>query len=151
MIELKKVIDNLVEFGTIPNVDSSNKLNSLRLLLADLHSQFLHVSFEYDDKDYTDPPDNNSDEIRSNVESNFPEFGFYHSVFESHIISKDADVVMGDAIDDLTDIIKDMLDVKWRLENTSTNDALWDFELSMRSHSEQHLVNLMKYLKDKLS
>ncbi len=42
-----------------------------------------------------------------------------------------------------------MLKVKWYFENTNVKEALWYFELFMRSHSEQHLVDLLKYLKDR--
>ena len=59
------------------------------------------------------------------------------------------EIGIGDELDDLTDIIKDLLEVKWRLENTSENDALWTFEFSMRTHSEQHLVDLLKQLKER--
>ena len=82
-------------------------------------------------------------------ESNFPDFGYYGCILDSSIIVPEKeDIGTGDAIDDLTDIIKDLLVVKWKIKNTSENDAIWDFEFSMRTHSEQHLVDLIKYLKD---
>jgi hypothetical protein len=64
-------------------------------------------------------------------------------------MEQDADIVIGDALDDLTDIIKDIFSVKWKYENTSIDDAEWQFYFSIRSHSESHLVNLLKYLKEK--
>ncbi len=57
-------------------------------------------------------------------------------------------MAIGDAIDDLTDIINDLLEIKWRFEHTTEKQTLWYFELLIRIHSEQHLVDLLKYLKD---
>jgi len=58
------------------------------------------------------------------------------------------DTGLGDANDDLSDIIKDLMEVQWRLQHTSEIDAFWYFEFIMRHHSEWHLVNLLKTLKD---
>ena len=57
-------------------------------------------------------------------------------------------VIGGSGLDD-PDIIKDLLVVKWRMDNTSQMDALWHFEFSMRTHSEQHLIDLLKFIKEK--
>ena len=61
----------------------------------------------------------------------------------------DIEIGIGDELDDLTDIIKDLCEVKWRMENTSEKDSISYFELLMRSHSEQHLVDLLKRLKER--
>ncbi|MCK0108004.1 DUF5063 domain-containing protein [Flavobacteriaceae bacterium S0825] len=150
MNRLNEIIDRITEFGTNPNVTSENKELEITKLLVDLYSEYLGLSdIELDDKDYDDEPSFPYKKIRANVVANFPSFGWYHEVWESHKIIPDADLVTGDAIDDLTDIIIDMLAVKWRIVNTSINDALWHFSFSMKIHSEQHLVNFLKYLKDK--
>lgn len=75
------------------------------------------------------------------MESNFSDFDWYHSIWDSHKLIEDSDVTTGDAIDDLSDIIKDMLEIKWQFENTSVKYAEWCFKDIMRIHSEQHLVN----------
>jgi hypothetical protein len=124
MSDLKSILDELTKFGVTPNVEGGNNLNTLKLLLANIYSHYLEVSFEYDENDYDESPDFDYKVVRKIAESNFPELGFYHSLFESHQVSREADVTLGDGIDDLTDIIKDMLAVKWRFENTSNNDAL---------------------------
>lgn len=85
--------------------------------------------------------------LKKNVESNFPEFGWCYFVWKSQKISEDADLTTGDAIDDMSDI-KDMLENKWQLENRSQKYAEWCFKGIMSMHSEQHLVNWLKYLKD---
>jgi hypothetical protein len=59
------------------------------------------------------------------------------------------EIGIGDALDDLTDIIKDLLAVKWKMDNTSEMDALWEFDFSMRTHSEKHLIDLLKFINEK--
>lgn len=63
--------------------------------------------------------------------------------------NKDAEIGMGDAVDDLSDIIYDLLEVKWRLEHTSETDAWWHFLFTFQAHTQQHLIDLLNYLKNK--
>jgi hypothetical protein len=147
--KLENLINRITEFGTKPDVVSENKTDEIRQLLVGIYSEYLNLKTDFDDSDFEEEPDFNYAEIKKNVESNFPEFGWYHSVWESHKLDKDADITTGDAIDDLSDIIKDMLEIKWQFENTSQKYAEWCFKDIMRIHSEQHLVNFLKYLKDK--
>jgi len=70
-------------------------------------------------------------------------------VLDLNKMEPNVEIGIGDALDDLTDIIKDLLVVKWKMDNTSEMDALWEFEFSMRTHSEQHLIDLLKFIKEK--
>ena len=148
MSKLKNLINRITEFGTKPNVESEYKTDEIQKLLAEIYSEYLNLNAEFDDGDYDEEPNFEYESIKKNVVSNFPNFGWYHSVWESHKIVPDADLVTGDAIDDLTDIIKDLLEVKWCFENTTEKNAKWHFCDLMRIHSEQHLVNFLKYIKD---
>jgi hypothetical protein len=147
--ELKKLIDRIVEFGTNENLESENKTLEIQSLLVRIYAEYLKVETEFDETDYEEPINLDYDGIRSIVTEHFPDFGLYHSIWESHKIYDDADLTTGDSIDDLTDIIKDLIEVQWRLENNSKKDGLYKFEFLMKYHSEQHLVSLLKYLKDK--
>lgn len=147
--KIEKLINRITEFGTKPNVDSENKTLEIQKLLVEIYAEYLNLKAEVDIKDYANEPNFDYNSVKENVEKNFPDFGWYHSVWESHKIIPDAEVTTGDAIDDITDIIKDLLEVKWRFKNTSEKDALWYFKDLMRIHSEQHLVDFLKYLKDK--
>ena len=149
MNKVKKLINRITEFGIKPNVESENKTDEIQKLLVGLYSEYLNLETDFDNSEFDEEPDFDYTQIKKNVESNFPEFGRYHSVWESHNIVEDADLTTGDAIDDLSDIIKDMLEIKWQFENTSQKYAEWCFKDIMRIHSEQHLVNILKYLKDK--
>jgi hypothetical protein len=145
---LKKLIDRIVEFGTNEKLESKNKTREIQRLLVGIYSEYLTVETEFDETDYDEPLNLDYDGIRSIVTEHFPDFGWYHSVWESHEIIQDAQLTTGDAIDDLTDIIKDLIEVQWRLENNSEKDGLYQFEFLMKHHSEQHLVNFLKYIKD---
>lgn len=149
MSELRKLIDQITEFGINPKVELTDKNEVLKKLLVGIYSEFLKVEFEFDETDYDEEPEFNYKEILENVKSNFSDFGLYSSVLDSNKIEPNIEIGIKDELDDLTDIIKDLLAVKWRMENTSKNDALWHFEFSMRTHSEQHLVNLLKRLKER--
>jgi len=149
--ELRKLIDQITEFGINPKVELTDKTDVLKKLLVGLFSEFLKVEFEFDETDYEEEPDFEYNEIKENVKSNFPDFGWYSMVLDLNKMQPNVEIGIGDALDDLTDIIKDLLVVKWKMDNTSEMDALWEFEFSMRTHSEQHLIDLVKFIKEKES
>jgi hypothetical protein len=147
--EIEKYIKRITEFGLSDKVQSDNKELEIQKLLVGLYFEYLNLEAEFDDEDFEEEPTFDYDAIKKNVEANFPDFGWYHSILESHLIIPDAYLVTGDAIDDLSDIIKDMLEIKWQFENTSEKNAKWCFKDLMQTHSEQHIVNFLKYMKDK--
>ena len=51
-----------------------------------------------------------------------------------------------DAIDDLADIAKDLIQFMWFLDNVSLSDAIWDFRFGYQSHWGPHLHGLRAYL-----
>ena len=149
MSELRKLIDQITEFGINPKVELTEKTDALKKLLIGIYSEFLKVKFEFDETDYEEQLEFDYEEILENVKSNFSDFGYYSSILDSNKMEPNIEIGTGDELYDLTDIIKDLLNVKWRMENTSESDALWHFEFSMRTHSEQHLVDLLKRLKER--
>ncbi|WP_420552608.1 DUF5063 domain-containing protein [Tenacibaculum aiptasiae] len=149
MSKLRKLIDEITEFGINPKVELTDKTDVLKKLLVRIYSEFLNVKFEFDETDYDEEPNFNYNEIKENVKSNFPDFNWYSMVLDSNKMEPNIEIGIGDELDDLADIIKDLLEVKWRMENTSEKDAIGHFELLMRTHSEQHLVDLLKRLKER--
>ena len=130
-------------------MELTDKTEVLKKLLVGIYSEFLNVEFEFDETDYDKEPSFDYNEINENVKFNFPDFDWYSMVLDSNKMEPNIEIGIGDELDDLTDIIKDLLEVKWRMENTSEKDAIWHFELLMRTHSEQHLVDLLKRLKER--
>ena len=148
MNNLINIINQITEFGINPNIELVNKTEVLKKLLLGIYTEYLNVEFEFDKTDYDQEPDFDYQNIRENVKSNFPNFSWYSMVLDLNKMVPNADLGIGDALDDLTDIIIDLLTVKWYKENTSEMNALWHFEFSMRTHSEQHLINLLKFIKN---
>lgn len=149
MSELRKLIDQITTFGINPKVELTNKIGVLKKLLVGIYQEFLDLQFEFDETNYDEEPEFEYNKIIENVKSNFPDFGWYSMVLDLNKMEPNVEIGIGDALDDLTDIIKDMLVVKWKMDNTSEMDALLQFEFSMRNHSEQHLIDLLKFIKEK--
>lgn len=106
------------------------------------------IQYKFDNTDYDDNSNHEYSETRKKVEKRFPKLGFYNLALDVTENIGTSDVVTGDAIDDITDIVKDLLDVQWRFENTSDNDALFNFEFSFRTHWGRHLRILQFYVHD---
>ncbi|TMU54812.1 DUF5063 domain-containing protein [Flagellimonas algicola] len=149
MSELRKLIDGITEFGTNPNVELDDNTEILKKQLVGIYHEFLNVEPEFDDGDFEEEPDFDYKKILKNVKFNFPDFGWYSTILDTNQMEPNVEIGIGDELDDLTDIIKDLLEIKWRMENTTEKDAIWHFELKMRTHAEQHIVDLLKRLKER--
>ncbi|THH36297.1 DUF5063 domain-containing protein [Neolewinella litorea] len=150
MEELIEIINEIIKYGLNPNIEIEDKEKDLEINLVKLYSKYFQIDYVFDENEYEDF---NKKKIYPNViesvKSNFKDFGWYHSILNLEEILKQPETGTGDAIDDLSDIIYDLLEIKWRSENNSENDAWWFFELMFYSHTQQHLINLLNYLKNK--
>ncbi len=148
MNTLRKLIDELTKFGTDPNVDLYNNKETLQILLAEIYVKYLHQAYDPDEKEYDDVPDFDFDEILTNVKSNFPDFGHYSVIIDPNKLIPDVDIThgIGNEAEDLTNIIKDLLMVKWRMDNTTEKDALYDFKTSMLLGAGIKSIGLIKRL-----
>ncbi|MBO2638288.1 DUF5063 domain-containing protein [Shewanella algae] len=141
---------SIKEFVDFVLVESGEE-GDLGLLLGHLDKLPIIVSsakFTFDEKEYGDAPNNDYKTIRSKVESRFPKIGYYNTVLEISENLESTKIAVGDAVDDLADILGDLVDVLWYFENTSEDDALWHLEQSYISHWGLHLRNLQLYLHD---
>lgn len=105
-----------------------------------------YVSFEFDEEDYPDPPTQSYDELRALVSKRFPNYGYYNVADPITSDIGDGGCLVGDAIDDLADIARDLYDVEWCWSNTSEADALFHLENDYRHHWRRHLRSLQLYL-----
>lgn len=129
----------------------SGEVDDLGLLLGHLDKLPIIVfsaKFIFDEKEYDDAPNNDYKNIRSKIELRFPKIGYYNIAREISENLENTELVIGDAVDDLADIVGDLLDVLWYFKNTSEDDALWHLEQSYISHWGLHLRNLQLYLHD---
>ena len=141
-------INEIAKYGLQPNLTEVDKEKSLAKSLVKIYNLYFEIEYEFDETDYPDFDNEKYQNIRQNVESNFKDFGFYKMVLEINDMVND-EIGIGDAVDDLSDIIKDLLEVKWRIENNSLNDGLWFFNFIFNSHTEKHIIDLLNYIKQR--
>lgn len=149
MKELIEIIDEITKYGLHPNIKIEDKERDLEKNLVKLYSKYFEIIYEADDTDYDHFDKKSFPDVIENVKSNFKDFDWYHVVLNAEKTSEKPDNAIGDAIDDLSDIIYDLLEVKWRNDNNSESDAWYFFELIFYAHTQQHLLDLLNYMKNK--
>ncbi len=151
MTELISTINEIVKYGLQPNLAVTNKEKLLERHLVKIYDLYFDIEYKFDETDYSDFDKSQLLNIRQNVESNFKDYGFYKTILDINDIDNLEDNSICDAIDDLSDIIADLLEIKWRIENNSLADGLWFFELIFCSHTQQHILDLLNFMKQKNS
>ncbi|MCG8336262.1 MAG: DUF5063 domain-containing protein [Proteobacteria bacterium] len=147
-MEIENTIKHFLEFAQ--NEESPlEDLGELITILDSLAHLANSINFEFDETEYPEAPDTDFKLVREKVEKRFPNLGFYNTPVEVSDKISETELSVGDAIEDITDIVGDLLEVIWYFENTSRNDALWHFQVSFRSHWGRHLRELQLYLHDK--
>ena len=149
MDEIIEIINEVIKYGLSPNLKIEDSEKDIENNLIKLYSKYFDINYEFDNTDYPEFENEHRQNIISNVTSNFPDFSIYHEVLNCHKFNKEADNAMGHAIDDISDIIIDLLEIKWRSENNREQDALWFFELLFKSHTQQHILSLLNFIKSK--
>ena len=147
MEELIFIIDNISRYGLYADLDLENKEQDLEKNLVYLYAKYFEIKAASDPVIYPKYKGPNYVFLRKNINSNFPTFGWYHNITDPHEILKEASLVTGDAVDDLADIILGLLEVKWRKEHHSLEDAIWFFKFIFQAHLQQHLIDLLSFLK----
>jgi len=100
----------------------------------------------------TDPPvgeeipENDYPEIRKAAEKCFPSWGFYNVAGEVTQNVGNCEIHVGDAIDDVTDIINDLKMVYWSYQNESEEMATWHLLDSFNNHWRAHMRSLQFYV-----
>ena len=129
----------LIEDDAIPTKDRTQRLRcSLDRLALIQHD----ISYTFDERDYPDTPRKDYNVLRKVVSAHFHDLGYYNTPSSITQQLGEAEIEVGDAIDDLTDIAIELYDVLWRFDHTSADDALWYFTNSYSTHWEQHLREL---------
>lgn len=82
---------------------------------------------------------------RRQIEKRFPNWGFYNQCNDISINIADTTVIVGDAIDDIADIICELKLVLWVFENQSSNNAMWHLNFCYEHHWREHLLYLKLY------
>lgn len=133
---------DLIENGSSTGDDN---MRMLELALDRLALAYHSADYEFEDG-HPDPPDRDYARFRALAVKRFPSFGFYNvpSLISDKIM--EAEMHVGDALDDIAEIAGDLEQVAWSWENTSENDALWHFRFGYDAHWGEHLRNLQRYV-----
>jgi len=148
MDRISQLIEKFIQVSMGFSHDDPTRIDTLVLVLDQLVIEAQRVEFVFDESDYDDPPDFSYNKIREVVAPQFPDFGLYNTV--PHVSDRigQTEFGIGDAIDDIVDILLDLKRVEWRFRNTSLADALFDFQLSFRGHWGRHARDLQLYIHD---
>ena len=138
--ELKSHISEFLTF--VENPLSQGKYEILEKHLAVIYSDGLNLSVSVEPS-LEKPQTAEYEELRKSIEKNFHELGFYHTILNPQEIIVEPELAIGDAIDDFTDIVKDLKEV---ISLTDDNTFLWQFHFNFKSHFKDHLINLINYL-----
>ena len=93
------------------------------------------ISYEFDGTDYPPPPEQHHSQT-------FSQAAIWLQGLKSPVEQERYAV----AVDDLSGVIDDLQNIKWRFDNTSEADALREFELGFRTHWGHHLRSLQLIL-----
>jgi hypothetical protein len=151
MKELIPTINEIVKYGLQPNLttDKDERNKSLEKFLVKIYSLYFDIEYTFDEANFPDFDKLQYSNVRQNIESNFSDFGLYKTIIDINDLDNKIDDAIGDAIDDLTDITLDLLEIKWRIETNSLADGLWYFQLIFYGHTQQHILDLLNYMKQK--
>jgi len=149
MKELIPTINEIVKYGLQANLTLTDKEKLLERHLVKIYNLYFDIEYKFDETNFPEFNITEYSEIRQNVTSNFKGFGLYKTILDINDIDNLKENAIGDALDDLTDIIRDLLEIKWRIESNSLADGLWFFELIFYTHTQQHIIDLLNYMKQK--
>jgi hypothetical protein len=93
-----------------------------------------------------DPPKQDYERFRKLASVRFPRFGLYNVPSRITDQIMETELQVGDALDDLADIARDLSAVVWCWEHTSEMNALWHFRFGYEQHWGEHLRHLQSYL-----
>jgi len=146
-MDIKNAVNEFVNY--VLNEDTQIRdLEELIRLLDKLAFATHFIKANFDEKEYPDAPENNYEEIYKKISKRFPALGYYNIAGNISDRISECDLQVGDAIDDITDIVGDLKEVLWCFDNTSESDALWRYVNGFKMHWGRHLRELQLYLYD---
>jgi len=145
------MIEEVREFLALFEGEPNPGMESIRALMKALDK--LSCAYHETKRCFIDsrkePPKENFSEDVKLVARYFPDFGYYPVVYPLDDISVPPS--MGDAIDDLADIRRELLAVLWRWDNVGEADAENSFRDSYEIHWGRHHLPLLRcYVSAKL-
>jgi hypothetical protein len=125
--------------------DEQANIRTLELVLDRLALAY-HFADDIFEDGHSDPPVQDYHQLRQLAATRFPKFGLYNVPSKITEQIMEAEMQVGDALDDVADMARDLSEVMWCWEHTSEKDALWHFRWGYENHWGKHLRNLQTYL-----
>jgi len=126
--------------------DETTNVRSLELALDQLALAYHYANCVFEEG-HPEPPGQDYDHWRAFAKTRFPMLGYYNIPSKITEQIMEAEMWVGDALDDVADIACDLSVVAWCWTHTSENDALWHFRAGFKDHWGEHLRNLQTYLR----
>lgn len=127
----------------LPPEENREHLSRLAGMLDALVATY-HQTSAVDPAGEADAPTQDYHDLLAKAETAFPELGFCAHVHPDEKIGAESD--QGWALDHITDIARDFLEVRWHLENSTPEEAIWHFRFGFQHHWGEHLFSLRRYL-----
>lgn len=144
--EIRKAISDFLALLNGGNEDSEAREAALALALDRLALAYCFAECKFDEAEYPDAPRKDYGEVRKVISALFPNYGYYNIAARISVEISEGGLHVGDAIDDITDIAIDVNEVSWLWENTSVDNALWEYKQGYENHWGMHLRCLQLYI-----
>ena len=147
LYELKRLIEDILQWGQTVHSNTKDSYLQLEIQLVNLYRLYLTLPDLSDNNECSNPPPfpNSYEEI---LKLNFPHFGFYNVCLNLKGPLSQYENGVGDAIDDIRDILRELWDVDFYFKRTSPENAIFYFKLAFYSHIRFHLKNLLLFMED---
>jgi hypothetical protein len=146
VIGIRRAIEEYVDVVESLTLTPEDRLARLPGALDSLAVTVRDITYEFDEADYPEEPREDYQATYQVVGRHFPRLGYYNVPGSITREIEESKTGVGDAIDDIVDILLDLKGVLWRFNNTSPDDALWDLNQSFQYHWGLHLRELQLYL-----
>jgi hypothetical protein len=146
---LRNLIDQLISWGDTTFDNHQYHERILTTQLIDLYKSFLLAEETFTNQVFPDPPETSVEEMKEKIKKNFPSWGYYNQILNPVDQLGRPDFGMGDAVDDLAELIKELKGLKWRFEHNCIKDSLWHFRFIFDNHLSLLIINLLRYMEVK--
>lgn len=150
VIDPLETVDRLAEEISGANNTAGEIPGLIRAIDALAYSiHFIGPDVPYIEQTGSEPPRLDYRKVYAAIKRRYPTLGFYwlalHPVMQDGI---KGEIVVGDAIDDLADILLELSEVQWFAKQTDRINALAAMRFRYESHLWMHVHSLRQYLEE---